>query len=378
VNQSNVAWGTAELYDPATNAWAAAAPMLTIQGPDLQAVRLDDGRVLAIQGLNAEIYDPAADAWSMTGAPTVGRLSFTATRLADGRVLITGGYASEPPFDSVYSSAEVYSPMTGVFTLVGPMSAARLGHVAALLPDGRVLVAGGRDADQGTSSAELFDPSSNAFQPAPSMFAARWNAAATTLANGDVLVTGGAGGQPMMPEILSSAERYDPIADVWKPWGSMQTARAYHTLAPLPDGRALVAGGYMGSVVGDDFSYQETAELSGDPEGGNGGSGGAAGNGGGGGGGNGGNGNEGGAGGEGAASSSGGPNAGGSSATGSSSMTASGGAPEDPSDEGCSVADGPRRESPRSWALLSFVAAFAALVRRRSRLASGLCCRRRE
>jgi hypothetical protein len=97
------------------------------------------------------------------------------TLLADGRVLVLGGRTvgtspGGPPEDDV-ASAEIYSPATGKFSATGSMSRPREGHTATLLPDGRVLVAGGNTLQQVTTStngdtsstAELYDPS-----PAPS------------------------------------------------------------------------------------------------------------------------------------------------------------------------------------------------------------------
>ena len=58
----------------------------------------------------------------------------------DGRVLVTGGLG--PNRDAV-ASAEMYSPSTGLWAPIEAMSEPRVGHTATLLPDGRVLVAGG-------------------------------------------------------------------------------------------------------------------------------------------------------------------------------------------------------------------------------------------
>jgi hypothetical protein len=81
----------------------------------------------------------------------------TATLLADGRVLIAGGYDS-----SYLSSAELYDPKTGTFSPTGSMMTARGGYTTAtLLADGRVLIAGGWAApflDKPFSSAELYQP----------------------------------------------------------------------------------------------------------------------------------------------------------------------------------------------------------------------------
>ena len=63
---------------------------------------------------------------------------------------------------------------------------------------------------------------------------------ATLLPNGKVLVAGGSNGGGS----LSSAELYDPASGSWSTTGSLATARDYHTATLLPNGKVLVAGGY--------------------------------------------------------------------------------------------------------------------------------------
>ena len=66
---------------------------------------------------------------------------------------------------------EIYGPGTGTFTQTGPMAERRTGQAAALLADGRVLVAGGVAASTDPSplaSAELYNPGTGTFSPAGS------------------------------------------------------------------------------------------------------------------------------------------------------------------------------------------------------------------
>ena len=74
----------------------------------------------------------------------------TATLLPDGRVLIAGGNATW--------IAELYDPASGEFSYGGPMVAGRRGHTATLLSDGRILIAGGYQGDKLLASAELYQP----------------------------------------------------------------------------------------------------------------------------------------------------------------------------------------------------------------------------
>ena len=96
-----------------------------------------------------------------------GRWLQTATLLPDGRVLILGGRS---PNDSVYASAEMYDPRAGTFGSAGSMGEGRQQRTATLLPDGRVLIAGGywSDGQKGRvlSSTEVYDPYDQDLQPA--------------------------------------------------------------------------------------------------------------------------------------------------------------------------------------------------------------------
>ena len=221
------------------------------------------------------------------------REDHTATLLADGRVLITGGNDRN---GHAVASAELYDPTTGTFSPTGSMATARGFHTATLLADGRVLIVGG--APEGLewtvrclASAEIYDPTTGTFSPTGSMTTGgrcphrdparrrsrpdhrrrrqRWKLAsaelydpttgtfsrdrlddrrahlhtATLLADGRVLIAGG-GGDYTNLNFLASAEIYDPTTGTFTSTGSMADARTYHTATLLTDGRVLVTGGY--------------------------------------------------------------------------------------------------------------------------------------
>jgi len=138
---------------------------------------------------------------------------------------------------------------TGTFVATGSMTQPRMDATATLLPDGKVLVAGGSvvPVSQVVASAELYDPSTHKFTRTGSMATARSNAAATLLANGRVLIVGGDGCRNLAtcpePDSLKSAELYDPTTGRFTPTGSMSEARANATAILLPDGRVLVLSG---------------------------------------------------------------------------------------------------------------------------------------
>ena len=140
---------SAELYDPATGIFSSAGNTLFTHGQNHTATRLLDGRVLIAGGMfaltSAEIYDPVTGNFSPAGNLNNPRFAQTATLLPDGRVLIAGGGVNASTGVISTTTVEIYDPTTNVFNFTGSLNTGRSGHVATLLPNGRVLVAGGTD-----------------------------------------------------------------------------------------------------------------------------------------------------------------------------------------------------------------------------------------
>jgi N-acetylneuraminic acid mutarotase len=258
-------WGlqSAELFDPDTGQWSAADGMLARNNP--MAVLLSDGRVLVAGGDHgaqsgtyemfswAELYDPRTGVWTATGSMIEGRSGASATLLPDGRVLVTGGRATVPHAGGSHvvdlASAELYDPATGTWSSIAPMGGARAGHTATLLCDGRVLVVG-------SSKAELYDPGTGAWTRTADMIDDREFHTATLLNDGTVLVAGGV----VFLSRLVSTELYDPASGSWTATGRMVESRAWHTATLLLDGKVLLTGGGDGGYGG-----QSSAEVY-DPE----------------------------------------------------------------------------------------------------------------
>jgi PKD repeat protein len=236
---------TAELYDPAGASFGATGSM-TVERYFHSATLLVSGKVLVAGGFNsagpiagAELYDPATGEFTLAGSMTASRHSHTATLLADGRVLIAGGYSLVNGSTVPVAGAELYDPATGIFSATGSMSSTRIRHTATLLPDGKVLIAGGLVNGASSTSAELYDPASGSFSVTGAMSDARYFHTATPLPDGKVLIAGGWNSGVY----LSSAEVYDPISGSFNVTGGMIGARFVHTATLLPDGKVLVAGG---------------------------------------------------------------------------------------------------------------------------------------
>ncbi len=129
----------------------------------------------------------------------------TATKLADGKVLVTGDPSS---------AAELYDPGSRTWASAGTLTAAMGGQTATTLNDGRVLLAGGLGADDaGVTAAEVFDPATSAWTPIAPMPEGRISGQAVRLADGRVLVTGGIGHNSSDGSgALDTAVIYDPAA----------------------------------------------------------------------------------------------------------------------------------------------------------------------
>ena len=191
----------------------------------------------------------------VTGSMSVPRVAHTATLLYDGKVLIAGGYSIFSGNVTPFTSAEIYDPLTATFTPTVNMTATRAYHTATLLPDGRVLIAGGYYflADQGftvASSAEIYDPVRGAFIGTGGMSTPRMGHSATLLNDGRVLIAGGV----FNGRVIASAEIYDPLTGMFTPTGDMTIGRTGHIATLLPDGKVFIA-------PGDDGPDYRTADI---------------------------------------------------------------------------------------------------------------------
>ena len=169
---------------------------------------------------------------------TTRRAAHTATLLPDGKVLVAGGFEN----GNNLRSTEVFDPATENFQASANLSVARAGHTATLLSNGKVLIAGGYNGNY-LASAELYDPATNSLIPTNTMTTARSGHVATLLQNGRVLLAGGVG---VGWTFMASAEIYDPVTNTFTRTGDMLAARESHTATMLANGKVLIAGGHRG------------------------------------------------------------------------------------------------------------------------------------
>lgn len=166
----------------------------------------DQGDPLA----SAELFDPTSGTWKPTGSMSQERQNHTVALLRDGKVLIAGGKNGNAGGKKSFASAEIYDPQTEKWAATGFMAQDRSQFTAVLLADGRVLVVGGASWPFGIArdSAEIYDPKLGTWGPTGKMAASRWNHRAVLLPSRQVLVVGGC--NSFGRKHLSSVELYTP------------------------------------------------------------------------------------------------------------------------------------------------------------------------
>ncbi|MET8081223.1 DUF6603 domain-containing protein [Streptomyces sp. NPDC005303] len=212
------------------------------------AVRLSSGKILVAGGqdaagkplADAALFDPIAGTWAATAPLLVARDGHTLCLLPDGRVLAAGGVTQTAPL----ATTEIYDPLTATWSSdVPPMHTARFGHSATVLRDGKILVTGGTGArGNSLASAEVYDPAKRQWTET-AMTDPRSDHQAVLLADGRVLVVGGVLKTGRTSAGLGYCEIYDPATGTWAPTGSLATPRAGHQATLLADDTVLVTGG---------------------------------------------------------------------------------------------------------------------------------------
>lgn len=237
-----------EIYDPASNTWATSASLPTSR-QDHTATLLQNGKVLVTGGYNLtpgvtganylssrELYDPATNSWAATGSFATARISYVTTLLSDGKVLVTGG-RDNAPSSPYLASCELYDPTTDSWIeTASRATASSYTATATLLQSGKVLVTNIGSGIPGTgfssTSSELYDPITNTWSAAAISANGFTRFTTTLLSNGHVLMVDWSG----------SAELYDPAISSWSAPSQPTAARDSPTATLLPNGRVLLVG----------------------------------------------------------------------------------------------------------------------------------------
>jgi hypothetical protein len=258
-------FASAELYDPSTRAFTPAGSMRTARSSHT-ATLLPSGKVLVAGGSpganggilsSAEIYDPTAGTFTDTGNMTAARYGHSATLLNTGRVLIAGGCIPVNFGSCASSSVELYDLQTGTFQATGNMISTRSGHSATLLPNGKVLFAGGRSGTDTSASSEVYDPVTGTFSATgPSAYPDYlFPTSSGVLTNGKVLATLEYSCDP-----AEYAELYDPPTETFTATGKQTAEFFFGTGTLLPEGKMLITGGdFPGSAGAGDAELFDPA-----------------------------------------------------------------------------------------------------------------------
>jgi len=208
-------------------------------------VRADHSRIegsdatrITFTAVDASGNDPARiGQWSAPiNIPTV---AVNLALLRTGKAILwAGDFATAPNYGELWDPATnqitpAPNPFSNIFCSA---------HVA--LPDGRLLVAGGHDAQNGVlgiRDANTFDPVSETWSSRPDMTYRRWYPTLTSLADGRAIITSGS--ENSETTFVEVPEVYDPVTNTWT---SLDAARLsvpqYPMMFLLPDGRLLQAG----------------------------------------------------------------------------------------------------------------------------------------
>ncbi len=213
-------------------------------------LRMGDGIALASGPLNPLSFTlaPSETNFPPAGPGEPGRYLPAFATLADGRLFVAGGLGE----DGVVRADGLIGSEGGAFwsPTAGALGAGRWGALAGRLPDGRVLVAGGFTDGAGTTktaTSEVFDPVTGSFTAGPSMAVARGGAALVETTDGLLVIVGGSDAHGGLP-ITAAIEAFDPALNAFSTLSiGLVVPTTDASVAALPDGAFLVAGGVNGS-----------------------------------------------------------------------------------------------------------------------------------
>jgi hypothetical protein len=241
------ALSTAEIFNPSTQTWKATGN-LNAAREGHQAVVNGWGAVWIAGGTNAsgivaalEEFDPPTGAFRTVGTLTTPRTEFAMALLPGLKVMIAGGTNGSATGSGTLGSVEIYNGVLGTVSVAGSMAQVRQDFAAAALPDGTVLITGGRDAKGNLlGSTEIFDPEQGVSTAGPSLLTPRaYHSAYALTNNGEVLIAGGTGSAG----VLASTEAYAPWTGAIQASAPLNISRRDNVSAVLRPGSLLVAGG---------------------------------------------------------------------------------------------------------------------------------------
>lgn len=247
--------GTWDARETETQGWSLAGALADNRGLHTASL-LPDGRVLVVGGIgdgnrglaSAEIWTPRSRTWRSVGRLHQARWNHAAVVLADGRVLVVGGWrSSSAQGTEALDSTEVWDPKTERWSLTGALPAATAQLTASLLPDGRVLAAGGKAEAGPADGNPIWDPKDGRWSKDGAAGLSSYDHTASLLADGRIVAMGGValrcGNRGCSWDLSSAVQIWNPRQRVWTLAPALGVPRALHGAVVLPDGRIVVIGG---------------------------------------------------------------------------------------------------------------------------------------
>lgn len=228
-----------------------------------QATALANGDVLVTGGFgngdyhdSAERWDATADQWELVDEMSSARWNHTATLLTNGKVLVTGGWDGQA---ANHMDTEIFNPDFDTWEPGPDMSVARSNHRAVELENGSILIIGGFNGIEDQVSCDVYDPGNNTITPTGDLNFARSSCTATLLADGRVMVTGGF--NPDYGFQMDECEIYDPSTGEWTEVSPLSTPTDNHAAILLSGGDLLVAGGRWYNSQSDAYEGQTASAI---------------------------------------------------------------------------------------------------------------------
>src|SRR5262245_60865667 len=211
----NVLANVPEVYDPVANIWTAMSSATMSLGEYPSAFLTPNGKVFVVSDANfqSRTLDVATQNWTVLASST-SVSSGTNAMYRPGRIIATGGGTNNA--DPVIRGTAVIdlNQPTPTWRQTSSMAYPRFQHNLVLLPDGKVLAVGGANvssliATTGQLPAEMWDPASESWTTMASMHDLRmYHSVALLLPDGRVLVAGGGRVSPARDYL--TAEIYSP------------------------------------------------------------------------------------------------------------------------------------------------------------------------
>jgi hypothetical protein len=185
---------------------------------------------------NAQSPNSNLNRWARTADMTVARDQACAAVLSDGRLLVAGGTSAAGPLSTV----DIYAT-DGTFTAGPAMLQARAQAACVALRDGTVLVTGGDGGSGALNTAEIFDPATNKWKATGNLAVARKGHQAAITVGGNVWIAGGTNDSGMVGAIeMYGAGKFHSV-------GSLNTPRTDFAMSPAGERSLVIAGGSDGT-----------------------------------------------------------------------------------------------------------------------------------